>query len=60
MMVGTLAVLLLLIPLRGLQMPQNALSLLLLFGIAALGTVLPIFCHKPGHSAHRRRPDVAH
>ncbi len=43
MMVGTLAVLLLLIPLRGLQMPQNALSLLLLFGIAALGTVLPIF-----------------
>ncbi|MDE2638037.1 MAG: DMT family transporter, partial [Chloroflexota bacterium] len=43
MMVGTLAVLLLLIPVRGLQMPQNALSLLLLLGIAALGTVLPIF-----------------
>ena len=43
MMVGTLAVLLLLIPLRGLQMPQNALSLLMLVGIAALGTVLPIF-----------------
>ena len=42
MMVGTLAVLLLLIPLRGLQMPPNALSLLLLLGIAALGTVLPI------------------
>ena len=43
MMVGTLVVLLLLIPLRGLQMPQNALSLLLLLGVAALGTVLPIF-----------------
>lgn len=43
MMVGTLAVLLLLIPLRGLQMPPNAFSLLLLLGIAALGTVLPIF-----------------
>lgn len=43
MMVGTLAVLLLLIPLRGLQMPQNALSLIMLVGIAALGTVLPIF-----------------
>ena len=43
MMVGTLAVLLLLIPLRGLQMPPNALSLLMLVGIAALGTVLPIF-----------------
>ena len=43
MMVGTLAILLLLIPLRGLQMPQNALSLLMLVGIAALGTVLPIF-----------------
>ena len=43
MMIGTLAVLLLLIPLRGLQMPPNTLSLLMLFGIAALGTVLPIF-----------------
>ena len=43
MMVGTLAVLLLLIPLRGLQMPPNALSLSMLVGIAALGTVLPIF-----------------
>ncbi len=43
MMVGTLAVLLLLIPLRGLQLPQNALSLIMLVGIAALGTVLPIF-----------------
>ena len=43
MMVGTLAVLLILIPLRGLQMPQNPLALVLLVGIAALGTVLPIF-----------------
>lgn len=43
MMVGTLTVLLLLIPLRGLETPPNALSLLLLLGIAALGTVLPIF-----------------
>ena len=43
MMVGTLAVLLLLIPLRGLQMPPNILTLLMLFGIAAFGTVLPIF-----------------
>ena len=43
MMVGTLAVLLLLIPLRGLQLPQNALSIIMLVGIAALGTVLPIF-----------------
>ena len=43
MMVGTLAVLLLLIPLRGLQMPPNALSTLMLLGIAAFGTVLPIF-----------------
>ena len=43
MMVGTLAVLLTLIPLRGLQMPQNPLALVLLVGIAALGTVLPIF-----------------
>ncbi len=43
MMVGTLAALLLLIPLRGLQLPQNALSLLMLVGIAALGTVLPIY-----------------
>lgn len=43
MMVGTLGVLLMLIPLRGLQIPPNALSLIMLFGIAALGTVLPIF-----------------
>lgn len=43
MMVGALAVLLLLIPLRGLQMPPNALSVFMLVGIAALGTVLPIF-----------------
>ena len=43
MMLGTLLVLLLLIPLRGLQMPQNPFILLLLFGIAILGTVLPVY-----------------
>ncbi len=43
MMLGTLMVLLLLIPLRGLQLPQNGLSLLMLIGIAMLGTVLPVF-----------------
>ena len=43
MMAGALAVLLLLIPIRGLQLPQNSLSLLLLVGIATFGTVLPVF-----------------
>lgn len=43
MMLGTLFVLALLIPLRGLQMPPNALTLLMLLGIATLGTVLPVF-----------------
>ncbi len=43
MMLGTLLVLALLIPLRGLQMPPNALTLLMLLGIATLGTVLPVF-----------------
>lgn len=43
MMLGTLLVLALLIPLRGLQAPPNALTLLMLLGIATLGTVLPVF-----------------
>ena len=43
MMLGTLLVLLLLIPLRGLQMPQNQQTLATLIAIAALGTVLPVF-----------------
>lgn len=43
MMVGTLIVLLLLVPLRGLQAPPNLLTFLMLFGIASLGTALPIF-----------------
>ncbi|MCY4147545.1 MAG: DMT family transporter [Chloroflexi bacterium] len=43
MMLGTLFVLALLIPLRGLQMPPNALTGLMLLGIATLCTVLPVF-----------------
>ncbi len=43
MMLGTLLMMLLLIPLRGLQPPPNVLSLLMLLGIATLGTVLPVF-----------------
>ena len=43
MMLGTLMALSLLIPLRGLQAPPNPLSLLMLLGIASLGTVLPVF-----------------
>ena len=43
MMLGTLLMLLPLLPLRGLQMPPNALTLLLLLGIATFGTVLPVF-----------------
>ncbi len=43
MMLGTLFFFLLLIPLRGLQLPQNLLSVCMLLGIAILGTVLPIF-----------------
>ena len=43
MMLGTLFILALLIPLRGLQMPPNAHTLLMLLGIATLGTVLPVF-----------------
>ncbi|MCY3778759.1 MAG: DMT family transporter [Chloroflexi bacterium] len=43
MMLGTLLVMLLLIPLRGLQLPQNPQTLVTLVGIAVLGTVLPVF-----------------
>lgn len=43
MMVGTLIVLLLLVPVRGLQWLPNPLTVLLLLGIASLGTALPIF-----------------
>ena len=43
MMVGTLIVLLLLVPVRGLQMPPNLVTTLMLLGIASLGTALPIF-----------------
>ena len=43
MMLGSLAVFLLLIPLRGLMLPPNPLTLLLLLGIAIVGTVLPVF-----------------
>jgi len=43
MMLGALCFFLLLIPLRGLQLPPNGLTLLMLLGIATLGTVLPIF-----------------
>ncbi len=43
MMLGTLLTLLLLIPVRGLQLPQNSTTLLSLLGIATVATVLPIF-----------------
>ncbi len=43
MMLGSLAIMLMLIPWRGLQIPGNALTLLLLFGIAIIGTVTPVF-----------------
>ena len=43
MMVGALIIMLLLIPLRGLQFPQNPLTVFMLIGIAILGTVLPVF-----------------
>ena len=43
MMVGTLIVLLLLVPVRGLQMPPNLVTTLMLLAVASLGTALPIF-----------------
>lgn len=43
MMAATLLILCLSIPARGLQLPQNPATLAGLFGIATLGTVLPVF-----------------
>jgi len=43
MMVGTLFIMLMLILLRGLQFPQNPLTVMLLLGIGVFGTVLPVF-----------------
>ena len=43
MMVGTLFIMLILILLRGLQFPQNPLTVMLLLGIGVFGTVLPVF-----------------
>ncbi|MDE2818186.1 MAG: DMT family transporter [Chloroflexota bacterium] len=43
MMSATLLILLLSVPIRGLQFPQNPATLVGLFGIATLGTVLPVF-----------------
>lgn len=43
MMGATLLILLLSVPMRGLQLPQNPATLIGLFGIATLGTVLPVF-----------------
>ncbi|MCY3834455.1 MAG: DMT family transporter [Chloroflexi bacterium] len=43
MMVSTLFIMLMLIPLRGLQLPQNPLTLFLLFCIGVFGTVLPVY-----------------
>ena len=42
MMSGTLVIMLVLIPIRGLQFPQNPLTLILLLGIGVFGTVLPV------------------
>ena len=43
MMIGALVIMLLLIPLRGLQFPQTPQTILLLIGIGIFGTVLPVF-----------------
>lgn len=43
MMLGAFIIMLMLIPFRGLQSPQNPLTVLLLFGIGVFGTVLPVF-----------------
>ena len=43
MMASTLFIMLLLIPLRGLQLPQNPLTLILLLCIGLFGTVLPVY-----------------
>lgn len=43
MMAGTLIIMCLLLPFRGLQFPQNPLTAILLIGIAVFGTVVPVF-----------------
>lgn len=43
MMISTLVIMLTLIPIRGLQLPQNPLTMFLLISIGIFGTVLPIF-----------------
>ena len=43
MMAGTMVVLLLLVPVRGLQLPENTATVLGIVAIASLGTVLPVF-----------------
>ena len=48
MMSGTLLVLLLWLPLRGLALPQDAPTLLGLLGVGTIGTVLPIFATNLG------------
>ena len=42
-MFGTLLILLLMVPLRGLQLPQNTETVIGLLAVASLGTVLPVF-----------------
>ncbi len=42
MMIGTFIIMLILIPFRGLQFPQNPLTVVLLVGIGIFGTVLPV------------------
>jgi len=42
MMIGTFIIMLFLIPMRGLQFPQNPLTVVLLVGIGIFGTVLPV------------------
>lgn len=43
MMISTLFIMLMLIPIRGLQLPQNPLTVFLLISIGIFGTVLPVF-----------------
>lgn len=42
MMISALVIMLMLIPIRGLQLPQNPLTVFLLIGIAVFGAVLPV------------------
>ena len=43
MMISTLVIMLMLIPIRGLQLPQNPLTVFLLISIGIFGTVLPVY-----------------